>query len=58
MCIAVARTERVILDETYCETAVRAAQIMGLRVAGVDMLESSKRASGHGGQFLVRPGGN
>ncbi len=35
------RTERVILDETYCETAVRAAQIMGLRVAGVDMLESS-----------------
>lgn len=35
------RTERVILDETYCETAVRAAQIMGLRVAGVDMLEAS-----------------
>jgi ribosomal protein S6--L-glutamate ligase len=33
-------TERVILDETYCETAVRAAQIMGLRLAGVDMLES------------------
>ena len=35
-----ALTERVILDETYCETAVRAAQIMGLRVAGVDLLES------------------
>ena len=34
------RTERVVLDEDYCETAVRAAQIMGLRVAGVDMLES------------------
>jgi ribosomal protein S6--L-glutamate ligase len=34
------KTERVLLDETYCETAVRAAQIMGLRVAGVDMLES------------------
>lgn len=34
------RTEQVDLDETYCETAVRAAQIMGLRVAGVDMLES------------------
>lgn len=33
-------TERVILDESYCETAVRAAQILGLRVAGVDMLES------------------
>jgi ribosomal protein S6--L-glutamate ligase len=32
-------TEPVILDETYAETAVRAAQIMGLRVAGVDMLE-------------------
>ncbi|MGI9472336.1 MAG: RimK family alpha-L-glutamate ligase [Rubripirellula sp.] len=34
------RTELVILDETYCETAVRSAQIMGLRVAGVDMLET------------------
>lgn len=34
------RTERVILDETYCQTAVRCTQIMGLRVAGVDMLES------------------
>ncbi len=33
-------TEPVILDETYCETAVRAAQIMGLRIAGVDMLEA------------------
>ena len=35
------RTELVELDETYCETAVRCAQIMGLRVAGVDMLEGS-----------------
>jgi len=34
-------TEPVILDETYCETAVRAAQILGLRVAGVDMLEGN-----------------
>ncbi len=32
-------TEPVQLDEHYRETAVRAAQIMGLRVAGVDMLE-------------------
>lgn len=32
-------TEPVILDELYKETAVRAAQIMGLRVAGVDLLE-------------------
>ena len=32
-------TERVDLDERYAETAVRAAQIMGLRVAGVDLLE-------------------
>ncbi len=32
-------TEPVSLDEEYCQTAVRAAQIMGLRVAGVDMLE-------------------
>ena len=31
--------ERVELDEAYEETAVRSAQIMGLRVAGVDMLE-------------------
>ena len=32
-------TEAVDLDEAYRLTAVRAAQIMGLRVAGVDMLE-------------------
>ena len=35
------KTEMVILDETYCETAIRAAQIMGLRIAGVDMLEGN-----------------
>jgi ribosomal protein S6--L-glutamate ligase len=34
-------TERVNLDESYCDTAVRAAQIMGLRVAGVDLLEGT-----------------
>jgi ribosomal protein S6--L-glutamate ligase len=34
-------TEQVFLDDTYRETAVRAAQIMGLRVAGVDMLEGA-----------------
>ncbi|MFT7586582.1 MAG: ribosomal protein S6--L-glutamate ligase [Cellvibrionaceae bacterium] len=33
------RTEPVELNEEYKETAVRAAQIMGLRVAGVDLLE-------------------
>ena len=32
-------TEKVELDDIYEETAVRAAQILGLRVAGVDMLE-------------------
>lgn len=32
-------TEKVELDDRYRETAVRAAQIMGLKVAGVDMLE-------------------
>ncbi len=32
-------TERVTLDEAYVKTAVRAAQIMGLHVAGVDLLE-------------------
>ncbi|MCB1605770.1 MAG: RimK family alpha-L-glutamate ligase [Xanthomonadales bacterium] len=33
--------EPVELPEAYTETAVRAAQILGLRVAGVDMLESA-----------------
>ncbi len=33
------RTESVELDATFQETAVRSAQIMGLRIAGVDMLE-------------------
>lgn len=32
-------TEAIQLDAKYTETAIRAAQIMGLRVAGVDMLE-------------------
>ncbi len=32
--------EPVTLDKEYKETAVRSAQIMGLRIAGVDMLES------------------
>jgi ribosomal protein S6--L-glutamate ligase len=35
------RTEAVELDKDYERTAIRAAQIMGLRVAGVDMLEGS-----------------
>jgi ribosomal protein S6--L-glutamate ligase len=35
-------TEKVELDDNYRQTAVRAAQIMGLRVAGVDMLEGKK----------------
>ncbi|PWN02488.1 30S ribosomal protein S6--L-glutamate ligase [Nocardioides silvaticus] len=34
--------ERVELDEEYEQVAVRAAQIMGLKVAGVDMLEGRK----------------
>jgi ribosomal protein S6--L-glutamate ligase len=34
-------TELVELDETYAATAVRAAHILGLRVAGVDMLEGA-----------------
>jgi len=33
--------EPVALDQNYERTAVRAAQIMGLRVAGVDMLEGN-----------------
>jgi ribosomal protein S6--L-glutamate ligase len=35
------KTEPLVLDETFCTTAVRSAQIMGLRVAGVDMLEGA-----------------
>lgn len=35
------RTERVCLDMEFERTAVRAAQILGLRVAGVDMLEAA-----------------
>ncbi|MFK7759672.1 MAG: RimK family alpha-L-glutamate ligase [Phycisphaerales bacterium] len=35
------KTERVHLSPEFEETAVRAAQIMGLRVAGVDMLEGN-----------------
>ena len=34
-------TQAVELDEKYQQTAVQAAQIMGLRVAGVDMLEGA-----------------
>jgi ribosomal protein S6--L-glutamate ligase len=33
--------EPITLDERYARTAVRAAQILGLRVAGVDMLEAA-----------------
>jgi ribosomal protein S6--L-glutamate ligase len=33
--------EPVTLDSAYVETAVRSAQIMGLKVAGVDMLEGA-----------------
>jgi ribosomal protein S6--L-glutamate ligase len=35
------RTEAVQLEPDYERTAIHAAQIMGLRVAGVDMLESA-----------------
>ncbi len=35
------RAEPIELDKRYARTAVRATQILGLRVAGVDMLESS-----------------
>ena len=33
------RAEAITLDEAYAATAVRASNILGLRVAGVDMLE-------------------
>ena len=36
------RVEPVELDPSYERTAIHAAQIMGLRVAGVDMLESAR----------------
>lgn len=35
------KTEPVELDDAYKDAAVKSAQIMGLRVAGVDMLEAS-----------------
>lgn len=35
------KTEPVVLDETYCQAAIRAAQITGLHVAGVDLLEGA-----------------
>ena len=34
--------EALTLDEAYSRTAIKAAQILGLRVAGVDMLESAE----------------
>ncbi len=34
--------EAITLDPAYAATAVRSAQVMGLRVAGVDMLESDR----------------
>lgn len=36
------KTEAVTLEKEYEETAIRAARIMGLGIAGVDMLESSE----------------
>lgn len=36
------RTEAITLDPVYERTAVRAAQIIGLRIAGVDLLESDQ----------------
>ncbi|WP_345327432.1 RimK family alpha-L-glutamate ligase [Novipirellula rosea] len=39
--------ETVELDDEFRETAIRAAQIMGLRIAGVDMLEGQ-----HGPQVM------
>ena len=39
------QVERADLDAAYEETAVRAAQIIGLRIAGVDMLETANGPS-------------
>ncbi|MFK8139330.1 MAG: RimK family alpha-L-glutamate ligase [Bdellovibrionales bacterium] len=36
------KAEKIELDKKYADAAVRAAQIMGLRVAGVDMLETNE----------------
>lgn len=35
------KTEPIVLEDSYKDAAVRSAQIMGLRVAGVDMLEGA-----------------
>ena len=36
------KTEPLVLDNQYRETALRAAQLIGLRFAGIDMLESDE----------------
>jgi ribosomal protein S6--L-glutamate ligase len=41
-----AQAEAIQLEDKYRETAVRASQIMGLRVAGVDMLEGLEGQDG------------
>jgi len=37
-----AKAEQIEIDERYAQAAVRATQIMGLKFAGVDMLETSE----------------
>ena len=50
--------EAVELDEEYERVAVQSAQIMGLRVAGVDMLEGDGWPVGDGGELVARARGD
>jgi ribosomal protein S6--L-glutamate ligase len=44
--------EAIELTEQYQRTAIRACHILGLRVAGVDMLEGGRRPPDYGSQFF------
>ena len=45
---------RLELPADYARAAIRAARVVGLEVAGVDLLEARERPDDHGGQQLAR----
>ncbi len=51
-------TEPVVLDDLYRETAIRAAQIMGLRVRRGRFTRSQRWTAGSGGKLITRHGGD
>ena len=56
--IAAAAPRRSASRRPSRPTAVRAASVLGLGVAGVDLIRSDARPAGAGGQFLARAGGH